>query len=62
MADPPIAYAQISVRLGMPVGAIGPNRSRCLSRLRHHPSIIALAEDAPAELRGGARHDKPMVG
>jgi RNA polymerase sigma factor (sigma-70 family) len=62
MADPPVAYAQISLRLGMPVGAIGPNRSRCLSRLRQHPSIAALVEDAPAGLRGGARHDKPMVG
>jgi RNA polymerase sigma factor (sigma-70 family) len=62
MADPPVAYAEISVQLGMPVGAIGPNRSRCLTRLRRHPSIAALVEDAPAERRGGARHDKPMVG
>jgi hypothetical protein len=62
MADPPVAYAEISVQLGMPVGAIGPNRSRCLTRLRQHPSIAALVEDAPAERRGGARHDKPMVG
>ncbi|MBB5077367.1 RNA polymerase sigma factor [Nonomuraea endophytica] len=30
----PVPYAQIGERLGMPVGGIGPNRSRCLARLR----------------------------
>ena len=32
-ADPP-SYAEVSVALGMPVGAIGPTRMRCLERLR----------------------------
>ena len=40
--DPPIPYAQISARLGIPVGSIGPNRRRCLDKLRHHPAIAAL--------------------
>ncbi len=34
MADPPVPYAKISVELGLPVGSIGPTRSRCLARLR----------------------------
>jgi RNA polymerase sigma factor (sigma-70 family) len=40
--DPPVPYAQISTRLGIPVGSIGPNRRRCLDKLRHHPAIAAL--------------------
>jgi RNA polymerase sigma factor (sigma-70 family) len=40
--DPPVPYAEISTRLGIPVGSIGPNRRRCLDRLRHHPPIAAL--------------------
>ena len=34
--DPPLPYAQISVRLGIPVGSIGPSRRRCLGKLRRH--------------------------
>ena len=34
MADPPASYAEISSELGLPVGSIGPTRSRCLDRLR----------------------------
>jgi RNA polymerase sigma factor (sigma-70 family) len=41
-ADPPVPYAQISARLGIPVGSIGPNRGRCLNKLRRHPAIAAL--------------------
>ena len=40
--DPPVPYAEISTRLGMPVGSIGPNRRRCLGKLRHDPAIAAL--------------------
>ena len=40
--DPPVPYAAISTRLGIPVGSIGPNRRRCLDKLRHHPAIAAL--------------------
>ena len=35
-------YAQISARLGIPVGSIGPTRRRCLDKLRRHPDIAAL--------------------
>ena len=42
LEDPPMSYAEISARLGVPVGSIGPNRGRCLDKLRHHPVIAAL--------------------
>ena len=44
-ADPPVSYAEISARLGIPVGSIGPMRSRCLARLRRHPAIAVLFDD-----------------
>jgi len=40
--DPPVPYAQISARLGIPIGSIGPSRRRCLDRLRRDPAITAL--------------------
>jgi RNA polymerase sigma factor (sigma-70 family) len=40
--DPPVTYAEISARLGIPVGSIGPTRGRCLDRLRRYPAIAAL--------------------
>jgi RNA polymerase sigma factor (sigma-70 family) len=40
--DPPLPYAQISARLGIPVGSIGPSRRRCLDKIRRHPAITAL--------------------
>ena len=42
IADPPLPYAEISARLGIPVGSIGPTRGRCLDRMRRHPAIAAL--------------------
>ena len=41
-ADPPVPYLEISARLGIPVGSIGPTRSRCLDRMRRHPAIAGL--------------------
>jgi RNA polymerase sigma factor (sigma-70 family) len=34
MADPPPAYADVAVALGIKVGSIGPTRARCLAKLR----------------------------
>ena len=34
--DPPVPCAEISARLGIPVGSVGLNRRRCLEKLRHH--------------------------
>ena len=42
IADPPLPYAEISARLGIPVGSIGPTRSRCLAKMRRHPALAAL--------------------
>jgi RNA polymerase sigma factor (sigma-70 family) len=42
--DPPVPYVEISDRLGIPVGSIGPTRRRCLDRLRQDPAIVALTE------------------
>ena len=42
IADPPVPYADISAQLGIPVGSIGPNRSRYLDKMRRHPSVAAL--------------------
>ena len=42
IADPPLPYAEVSARLGIPVGSIGPTRSRYLDRMRRSPAIAAL--------------------
>jgi RNA polymerase sigma factor (sigma-70 family) len=42
-ADPPIAYLDISAALEIPVGSIGPTRSRCLGRLK---SLLSYAKAA----------------
>ena len=47
-ADPPVSYAEISARLGIPIGSIGPSRSRCLAKLRRQPAIAGLI-DADAQ-------------
>jgi RNA polymerase sigma factor (sigma-70 family) len=44
LSDPPPSYAEISVTLDIPVGSIGPQRGRCLGRLRRSPALIALVE------------------
>ena len=40
-ADPPLSYSEISTALDIPMGSIGPTRSRCLDRLRR--SLLAEA-------------------
>ena len=39
IADPAPSYAEVSAMLGMPVGSIGPTRSRCLTRLRRSAEL-----------------------
>jgi DNA-directed RNA polymerase specialized sigma24 family protein len=34
LVSPPVSYRDISARLGMPVGSIGPTRARVLAHLR----------------------------
>ena len=42
--DPPVPYIEISAKLGIRVGSIGPSRGRCLDRLRRYPAIAALID------------------
>ena len=42
MNDPPPAYVDVSARLGMAVGSIGPMRARCLDRLRRSQHLVAV--------------------
>jgi RNA polymerase sigma factor (sigma-70 family) len=51
-ADPPVPYAEISARLGISIGSIGPNRRRCLDRLARDPAIAALINAEAASTAG----------
>ena len=46
-ADPVTPYDEISAILGMPVGAIGPTRQRCLGKLRASPVLAAVVIPQP---------------
>lgn len=43
LKDPPVPYGEISRRLGIPVGSIGPTRARALAQLRRSPELSALS-------------------
>ncbi|GAA4082494.1 RNA polymerase sigma factor (sigma-70 family) [Nocardioides kongjuensis] len=47
LADPPVGYEEISRRLGIPVGSIGPTRARALEQLRRTPALRRLVEVIP---------------
>jgi RNA polymerase sigma factor (sigma-70 family) len=53
IADPPVPYLEISARLGIPIGSIGPTRRRYLDRMRRHPAITALIRADPGPPRPG---------
>ncbi len=42
--DPPVPEAEISAKLDIPLGSIGPTRARCLDKLRQQPAIAALID------------------
>jgi RNA polymerase sigma factor (sigma-70 family) len=42
ISDPPHSYAEISTILQIPMGSIGPQRSRCLERLRRSSALARL--------------------
>lgn len=46
--EPAPSYAEISERLDMPVGSIGPTRARCLSCLRNRLRMVGMVEPAAA--------------
>ncbi len=45
LCDPPIGYLEISRRLGIPVGSIGPTRARCIERIRSVGAVAALLSE-----------------
>ncbi|GAB1692034.1 RNA polymerase sigma factor [Krasilnikovia sp. M28-CT-15] len=56
VADPPVSYAEISERLGIAVGSIGPTRARALQRLRESSSIAGFRDsDGSHDKEGGRR-------
>ena len=44
ISDPSHSYAEISATLPMPIGSIGPQRARCLDRLRRSPALAAFGD------------------
>jgi RNA polymerase sigma factor (sigma-70 family) len=59
-ADPPVPYAEISAKLGIPIGSIGPSRSRCLARLRRHPAIAGLIDADAGRWSVKMRHENQL--
>ncbi|MGH3751749.1 MAG: RNA polymerase sigma factor [Pseudonocardiaceae bacterium] len=47
VTEPPMPYTEISRRLGMPMGSIGPTRARCLARLRGELAALGVRSSAP---------------
>ena len=41
--DPPLSYAEISQRSGIPIGSIGPTRARAIAQLRNSRALQHLA-------------------
>lgn len=41
--DPDLGYAEVAEVMGMPVGSLGPTRSRCLDRLRSSSEISRIS-------------------
>ena len=48
MTDPPISYDEISAKLGIPKGSIGPTRARALEQLRNTRAMRALVAASAA--------------
>jgi RNA polymerase sigma factor (sigma-70 family) len=51
-SEPPMPYAEISATLEMAVGAIGPNRKRCLDQLRRSRPLLTLDDAQPTDRSG----------
>jgi hypothetical protein len=61
VADPPLSYAEISQRTGIPVGSIGPTRGRALDRLRQTNALrdhLTSPAGAPEVPDGGTGFDR----
>ncbi len=53
--DPTPSYAELSRRLGVPIGSLGPTRARCFERMRH--GLAALAGGGGIRSGGPATFD-----
>jgi len=54
VSDPPHSYAKIHAKLDIPIGSIGPQRARCLDRLRRSSALSAFGEgEEKIDIRGG---------
>jgi RNA polymerase sigma factor (sigma-70 family) len=62
IADPPCSYAEISQSIPIPIGSIGPQRSRCLDRLRRSPVLTALFRDEIGASVGATAKDSEWGG
>lgn len=47
VAEPALSYDEISKKLDIPVGSIGPTRARSLARLRRDPYLAGLVDEVP---------------
>jgi RNA polymerase sigma factor (sigma-70 family) len=57
ISDPPRSYAEISAALRIPIGSIGPQRARCLERLRRSSALAGLGTDEmQTNCPGGESH------
>jgi RNA polymerase sigma factor (sigma-70 family) len=54
-SDPPCSYAEISATLDIPMGSIGPQRARCLERMRKSSALAGLG-DADVHWPEGEHH------
>ncbi|HKR51577.1 MAG TPA: sigma-70 family RNA polymerase sigma factor [Pseudonocardiaceae bacterium] len=42
VVEPPMPYTEISRRLGVPIGSIGPTRARCFARMRRELATLGV--------------------
>jgi RNA polymerase sigma factor (sigma-70 family) len=62
ITDPSLSYAEISAALPVPIGSIGPQRARCLDRLRRSPFLNVLSDrDVPDSARPNDRGGGPRA-
>jgi RNA polymerase sigma factor (sigma-70 family) len=56
ISDPPRPYAEISDTLRIAVGSIGPQRARCLERMRKSSALAGILGDADLPWPEGEKH------
>ena len=54
VADPPVPYCEISRRMNVPIGSIGPTRARLLKKLQNSVAVRLLIEDMPDAVSAAA--------